>query len=133
MSTPVGLRVVLADDEPHIRFMLNALLTQAGFNVVGEARSGREAIEQYRRHRPDLLLLDINMPNLTGEQALELIMLEDPTATVVMLTSLADAEGVDRCFRLGASHYMRKDTAVTELTVILLDAWRESRRGGTHE
>ena len=112
-------RVVLADDERHIRLMIKSALSLAGFEVVGEAANGREALEIYLRERPDLIMLDINMPLMTGDKALEAIVKEDPSALVVMLTSVSDMESVEACLALGASDFIRKDTPLPELVEIV--------------
>ena len=104
--------MVVADDEPHIRMLMKAVLQRAGFEVVGEARTGSEAIEVCRRCRPDVLLLDIYMPQMSGEEALpEILAIREDTA-VIMLTSVTDRQTVENCFDTGAANYLRKDTPV---------------------
>ena len=73
-------------------------------------------MQLYEQEKPDLVLLDVNMPNLDGLQALEQIKRLDPDALVVMLTSLANRQTVEECVRLGAADYIRKDTPREELT-----------------
>ena len=123
MSAP---RVLLADDEPHIRAMMKAVLQAAGCTVLGEARNGQEAVDLFRQLRPDLLLLDINMPVMTGTEALGKVMAEFPDALVVMLTSLADADSVEQCLSLGAVNYLRKDTPLGQIKDFVLETWREA-------
>lgn len=112
-------RVIIADDESHIRTLLKSLLRSIQFEVVGEAKTGLEALEQFRSLRPDLVLMDINMPIMTGEAALTQIRTEFPTARIVMLTSLADMQTVAKCARNGASSYIRKDTPPSEIKSML--------------
>ncbi|MES1167781.1 MAG: response regulator, partial [Oleiharenicola lentus] len=78
--------------------------------------NGAEAVELYKLHQPDLVLLDVNMPILDGVQALGQIKAFDPDAVVVMLTSLANRQTVEECVRLGAADYIRKDTPRDEMT-----------------
>ena len=120
-------RVLIADDETHIRAMIKALLKTMNAEVVGEAANGREAVELYEEHLPDLLLLDINMPVKTGEEALGEIVEKHPDALVIMITSLSDADSVERCMDLGAANFLRKDTPLEEMKVIIRDTFREFR------
>lgn len=112
---PSPIRIALVDDEKHIRLMLRTALKVGGFEVLGEGADGREAIELYRRLRPDVLLLDINLPGMTGEEALAAIMEEFPDALVIMLTSLVEQASVLQALELGAAHYIRKDTPLDEI------------------
>jgi two-component system chemotaxis response regulator CheY len=112
--------VVITDDEPHVRVFLRFAMNNMGLTVVGEAENGDQAVEIYRRLRPDLLLLDLNMPVKTGEAALREIRNEFPTARVVMLSSSADRESVEECAKLGAAFYIRKDCPFEEMQEILL-------------
>ena len=120
-------RVLIADDETHIRAMIKALLKTMTAEVVGEAANGRQAVELFEEHLPDLLLLDINMPVKTGEEALGEIVEKHPDALVIMITSLADADSVERCMDLGAANFLRKDTPLEEMKVIIRDTFREFR------
>lgn len=113
-------KVVITDDEPHVRVFLRFAMNNMGLTVVGEAENGDQAIEVYRKLRPDLLLLDLNMPVKTGEEALREIRSEFPDARIVMLSSTADRESVEECALLGATHYIRKDSPFEEMREILL-------------
>jgi two-component system, chemotaxis family, chemotaxis protein CheY len=114
-----GTRVLLADDEAHVRVYLKFLLTRMRLDVVGEAANGDEAVRLYRELRPDIALLDLNMPVKTGEEALKEIMTEFPGARVIMLSSLADRETVETCASLGAINYIRKDCKPDEMREII--------------
>jgi CheY-like chemotaxis protein len=108
-------KVLVTDDEGHIRKFLSLVLKKLGDPVVLEAANGQEALTLYQRHKPDLVLLDVNMPVLDGVQALEQIKRADPDALVVMLTSLTNRQTVEDCARLGAANYLRKDLPRDEL------------------
>ena len=108
--------ILLTDDEPHIRKFISLILRQFDNPRILEAANGAEAIELYKQHQPDMVLLDVNMPVLDGVQALTQIMQLDPNAVVVMLTSLANRQTVEECQQLGAVDYIRKDTPRAELT-----------------
>lgn len=112
-------RVILADDEFHILAMLKALMKTLNYTVVGEASNGQEAIDLYRKERPDALFLDINMPIKNGKEALKEVMQEFPEALVIMLTSVADVEEIEDCLELGATNYIRKDTPMSKMKEII--------------
>jgi two-component system chemotaxis response regulator CheY len=117
-------RVLIADDEGHIRMLMKAVLTSMQYQIVGMATNGQEAVELFSKEKPDLLLLDINMPLKTGEEALREIMDAFPDAFVIMLTSVADRGSVENCISLGAIHYIRKDTPITEMKAIIQETWQ---------
>lgn len=117
-----GARILLADDEAHVRAYLKAVVTGLKLEVVGEVSNGRSAVEQFRRLKPDLLLMDLNMPVMRGDEALRDIMAETPDAHVAILSSLADRETVEKCLDLGAVHYIRKDCTADEMREAILEA-----------
>ncbi|HEY4300419.1 MAG TPA: response regulator [Candidatus Didemnitutus sp.] len=108
-------KVLITDDEAHIRQFLGLVLKRLGQPVIIEARNGQEAVDAYERHHPDLVLLDVNMPVVDGVQALGRIHTLDPDALVVMLTSLTNRQTIEECARLGAVNYLRKDLPRDEL------------------
>ena len=114
--------VMVVDDEAHIRMVLATLLKGMGVVVAGEAGNGATAVEMYRQHRPDLVLMDVNMPVKTGDAALKEIMAEDPAARVVMLTSMADMGTVEACLKAGAYNYVRKDSPLDEIRAAVKEA-----------
>lgn len=118
-------KILLVDDEQHIRLFIKTLLLSMKYEVVAEARNGEEAVNLYRRIRPDLVIMDINMPIKTGEDALREIMDEFPKAKVIMLTSSAEVETVTECLALGAVNFIRKDTPVNEIKAFIDNIWRE--------
>jgi len=117
-------RVVVADDESHCRMLIKAVLTSMNCEVVGEARTGDEAIELYRKLKPNLMLLDVNMPFKNGDEVLEELFSSFPDAFVIVLTSVTDMESIERCLSLGAANYIRKDTPISEIKVIIKDTWK---------
>ena len=110
------IRVVIADDTRDMRLLLSLALELAGgFEVVGEAANGEEAIAQAAAHRPDVVLLDLAMPVVDGLQALPEIRTRAPDALVVVLSGFgADAMG-EEAVRLGAATYVQKGVNPTEL------------------
>ncbi len=115
-------RVLVADDEMVMRMFIVSVLNKMNCEVVGQAANGNEAIAMFREKSPDLLLMDINMPVKTGEEALKEIMAEYPDARVIMLTSVVESETVKNCIELGACGYIRKDTSVDEIKTIINEA-----------
>lgn len=108
-------KVLLVDDEPHIRKFVGLLLKQLGPVSIIEACNGQEGVARYQQERPDLVLLDVNMPILDGIGALRAIRQIDPDAIAIMLTSLASRQIVEEAADLGAVNYVRKDTPKDEL------------------
>ena len=117
--------VLIVDDEPHIRKYIGLILRKLGTPTILEAANGEEAVAAYRKHHPDLVLMDVNMPVMDGMQALERISLEHPDALVVMLTSLATRNIVERCLDLGAINFVRKDTPKETIAKVLSDTIAE--------
>jgi two-component system response regulator NreC len=112
------IRVVLADDHDILRDGLRALLGTLGdVAVVGEARNGREAVAQTERLRPDVVLMDIAMPELDGIEACRRIRQQVPSARVLFLTMHESEEYFFRALRAGAAGYIIKRAAAAELVV----------------
>jgi DNA-binding NarL/FixJ family response regulator len=112
------IRVVLADDEAMIRAGVKAILaTDPGIEVVAEASDGREAIELVRRHRPDVVLLDIRMPRLDGLSAAAELRVSMPEVAVVMLTTFDEDEHVAKALEEGAAGFLLKAADPRELLI----------------
>ncbi len=119
------IRVLIADDQKDIRLLLQKALISIGADLVGEAANGVEAIKLYQEKKPDFMLLDYMMPELTGEAVLKSIMAEFPDALIVMLTSIDDTEAVEQCIESGAIGYILKTTPIREIKELLLEIWAE--------
>lgn len=113
--------ILLVDDEPHIRKYVTMILRQIGSPIIVEAVNGEDAIKAYQRENPDLVLLDVNMPKMDGIEALRQLKAIDPKCVVIMLTSLANRETIEKALELGAAHYIRKDTPREEIAKALTD------------
>ena len=116
---PFNGKILLADDEAHIRKFIGLILRQLGSPTIIEAANGAQAVELYQSERPDLVLLDVNMPEVDGLQALEQIHALDPDCAVIMLTSLTTRNIIERAADLGAINYIRKDTPKEEILATL--------------
>ena len=123
MTEKRKVRVLLADDEAHVRMFVKALLTSMGCQVVAEAANGQEALDFFEKTSPDLVLLDINMPVMDGMAALVELRRRSDKVAIVMLTSLASAEIVEQCLEAGANYHLRKDLPVSELRQEIKDTW----------
>ena len=102
------IRILVVDDEPITRMDLRELLERAGFTVVGEAGDGFGAIEQCRKYRPDLVLMDIKMPLLDGLSAARAIQEDQLAGTTILLTAYDDRKYVEGARDSGVSGYMVK-------------------------
>jgi len=121
------ISVLLADDHDLVRAGLKAALRgHPDFNVVGEARDGQEAVREARRLKPDLVVMDVRMPRLTGIEACRAIRSEVPAVNVLMLTSYSDERAVMAAIVAGASGFLLKEVQTAQL----LDAMRVVGRGG---
>ncbi len=108
MSEEIKPRVLVIDDEESVRIWLKGLLVSLGCEVVGEAKNGQEGVELFKRERPDLVLLDLQMPVMNGDDALDHIIIEDPDAYVIILTSVSDAKVIIDDLMAGARYYLPK-------------------------
>jgi len=119
------IRVVVADDHALLREGIRALLRQSDeVEVVGEAADGREAVEECRRLEPDVVLMDVAMPGLGGLEATLAIVKEQPAVKVLVLTQYDDREYVARFLKAGASGYVLKKAAGSELVSAIRAVWR---------
>ena len=117
------LRVVLADDVDRIRAVLGELLELDGrFDVVGEASDGFEAVSVAARERPDVMVLDFNMPLMNGLEAIPRIRHVSPETAIVMMSSLDARELAYRARSAGAAGYVEKGASLSELVTTLVDA-----------
>jgi|WetSurMetagenome_2_1015567.scaffolds.fasta_scaffold141544_2 DNA-binding NarL/FixJ family response regulator len=123
------IRIVLADDHTLVRAGIRALLEKVpSVEVVGEADDGREVLELVRSTSPDLVLMDIAMPGLNGLEATARLVEEFPEVRVIILSMHRSEEYVLRALRVGASGYLLKRSATTELT----SAIQRVMRGDLH-
>ena len=113
---PSPIRILVVDDHPVVREGVTTLVGgQSDMRVVGEASNGREAIQQFRAHRPDITLMDIQMPVMSGLDALIAIRDEAPEARIVMLTTYSGDAQVQRAIKAGARGYLLKNSLHEEM------------------
>jgi two-component system, chemotaxis family, chemotaxis protein CheY len=125
--------ILLVDDETHIRTFISLLLRHLGVNRIYEAKNGTEALEVYEKDRPDLVLLDVNMPMMDGIDTLRALKKIDPNCVVVMLTSLANRQTVDEAATHGAANYIRKDAPFEEIGRALAETIDTCFDGDAHD
>lgn len=101
-------RVLIVDDLAFIKLIIKDTLEKTGFEVAGEASNGVEAIEQYKRLQPDIVLMDITMPKMDGIQALQEIIKIDSQAKVIMCSALGQQKLIIQSIQLGAKDFIVK-------------------------
>jgi DNA-binding NarL/FixJ family response regulator len=127
-TSPGKIQVLVADDHVTVREGLAAMIgRQPDMTVVGEAANGREAVEQWRKHRPDVTLLDLRMPLLDGVGAIDEIRQQDASARIIMLTTYDTDGDISKAIKAGAKGYLLKDAQREEL----LEAIRKVHAGET--
>ncbi|MBQ7425279.1 MAG: response regulator [Lachnospiraceae bacterium] len=100
--------VLIVDDSRTSRRVLKDILTRAGYEIVGEAINGKEGYEQYARLRPDIVTMDITMPEMDGIESLRLIRKDFPEAKVVMITAAGQKDKMMEAVKIGASEFVSK-------------------------
>lgn len=126
MNKASPIRILIADDHLVVRMGLTSMIDmQPDMMVVAEGANGREAIDLYRQHRPDVVLMDLRMPFVNGIEATEAIRQEDPKALIIVLTTYDGDENIYRALQCGARAYLLKDIPRNEF----LDDIRRVFRG----
>jgi two-component system response regulator DegU len=123
----VTIRLMLVDDHRMLREGLRRSLEEEGFYVVGEAADGEAAVRLVPAAKPDVILMDISMPDMDGVEATKRILQNSPDQRVVMLTMHADKDLIDQAIKAGAVGYLTKDCSIDEVS----DAVRMAANGET--
>src|SRR5262249_20128285 len=115
-ASSAPIRILTVDDHPLLRSGIEALVsTQADMRVVAECSNGRDAIQQFRTHRPDVTLMDLQMPDMSRTDAMIAILAEFPDARIIVLSTYAGDVHALRALRAGARGYLLKDAVQGEL------------------
>lgn len=126
MTTDNKIKVLLVDDQKMIRQGFSYVIgLQDDMEIVGEAADGKEAVEQALALSPDIILMDIQMPNMTGIEASQAIIQQLPSVRIVILTTFNDPDYIYEVIRSGAVGYLLKDADVEDM----LEAVRSAHRG----
>src|SRR5713226_8707202 len=115
-SDPKSIRILAVDDHPLVRQGISGLLAvQSDMSLVAEASNGRDAIQQFRAHRPDITLMDLQMPEMNGVDAIIAIRNEFPEARIIVLTTYTGDVQILRALKAGARAYLLKNLLHKEL------------------
>lgn len=126
MTKSNPIRILIADDHLVVRMGLRSMIdTQSDMLVVAEAADGQEAVEGYRQHEPDIVLMDLRMPRLSGVEATKSIREQFPQALIIVLTTYDGDENIYQALHVGAHAYLLKDVPREEF----LNAVRAVHRG----
>jgi len=126
MSTP-AITVLCVDDHPVVLDGISQkIASQGDMRVVGVATDGRQAVELFKRHRPDVTLMDLQLPTMSGLQAIRSIRAEDPKARIVVLTMYQGDEDIFRALESGATTYLLKDTLSDDLVRVVREVYAGS-------
>ena len=106
--------ILICDDAAFMRMMIKDILTKNGYNIAGEAENGAKAVEKYNELKPDLVLMDITMPEMDGIQALKKIKETDPNASVIMCSAMGQQAMVIESIQSGAKDFIVKPFRQTE-------------------
>ena len=104
----MGANILIADDLSFMRMIQKEILTERGYTIVGEAADGREAVEKFKNLHPDLVLLDITMPNMNGLEAMRRIFSLDPKAKVIMCSALGQQNLIVEAIKAGVKDFIVK-------------------------
>lgn len=116
MSKPAPIRVLVVDDHPVVCMGLAAMIgQQKDMTVVAQAASGAEAVQLFRKHKPDVTLMDLRMPEMSGVEAIRTIRKEFPASAIIVLTTYQGDEDIHQALKAGAQGYMLKGMAHGDL------------------
>lgn len=104
----VAYRILIVDDSPLIHKMIKKTLDPFGFEIVGNAKNGKEGVDLFKKLLPDMVTMDITMPILDGVEASGMIIKEDPTAKILMLSAMGDDDIKKQAKEKGVRHFITK-------------------------
>jgi len=104
----LGKRILIVDDAAFMRMMIKNIVSKNGYEVVAEAGNGQEAVELYKQHKPDLVTMDITMPDMNGIEGVKAICSVDPGANIIMCSAMSQQHLVLEAVQAGAKNYIVK-------------------------
>lgn len=129
METSQTIRVLIVDDHQIVRQGLVALInTEPDLTVVAEGSDGQQAVELFRQHQPDVTLMDLRMPGLSGVEATKAIRQQTPNARIIVLTTFDGDEDIYRALQAGAQSYLLKGVSFEDLTEAIRTVHAGQRR-----
>jgi DNA-binding NarL/FixJ family response regulator len=125
MNAETIIHVLIADDHPVVRRGLSFVLKpKYGIKIIGEAEDGVQAVELAQKLKPDVILMDLRMPNKSGLEAIQEILQNDPEARILVLSSFSEADQVAQAIQAGALGYLLKDSSAQELVHAIGEAYK---------
>lgn len=115
MDTLVQKKIMIVDDEPLLLRIYETLLAMAGYIEIATCSNGRQALEMAEREIPDLVLLDLTMPGMAGEELLRLLIKKFPDITVIIMSGDDEEEKIQYCLSLGATDFLSKTAEVDQI------------------
>ncbi len=129
MNTAATIRIMVVDDHPIVREGFGGMIrTEPDMTVVAEARTGEEALVLFRQHRPDVTLMDLRMPGLSGIDAIRAILAEFPNSHIIVLTTYDGDEDIYRALQAGAQAYLLKDMLIDDILTAIRAVHAGQRR-----
>lgn len=124
VDTDRPIRVAIIDDTEDLRFLLRTSLTRGGMEVVGEAGDGRSGVDMVRDAQPDIVLLDLAMPVMDGQEALPHVLAAVPGAHVIVMSAFGADLAVDDLLAIGAVGYIEKGTSLARIVQYIEDTYQ---------
>lgn len=118
-----NVRVLIADDSKFFQTYVKTLVESIGFEVVATVGDGQEAVDFIDKDKVDLIFLDINMPRMTGIEAVGKIIEKYKEAVIIMMTSVSDILIIQKCMELGAANYVVKNSPEASIKEIIKQTW----------
>ena len=112
-------KILICDDAAFMRYHIKSMVLKNGFDVIGEAEDGLDAVKKYKELKPDIVTMDITMPNMTGIDALKQIIKMDPNAKVIMLSAMGQEAMVKEAILSGARNFIVKPFTETNLIKVI--------------
>jgi two-component system, chemotaxis family, chemotaxis protein CheY len=128
----MGIKVLVVDDAPFIREVVRQILTAAGFEIVGEAEDGEAAVTLAHSTQPDLILMDLVMPKLSGIEATKEILKKNPNQKIIACSTLDQDTMVMRAIDAGCIHYITKPFKKEELVEVLRSSMSRTQKSEKH-